>query len=115
VTRRGQREAESAALALEELVRHLDEDAGSVARVHLAAAGAAVQEVLEHGEGLAHDRVRLSPLDVHHEADPAGVVLVRRIVQALRRGKPRARHRRYAMIVRHGLLSPPHVRRGPER
>ena len=115
VTRCGQREAEPAALALEELVRHLDEDAGSVARVHLAAAGAAVQEVLQHGEGLAHDRVGLSALDVHHEADPAGVVLVRRIVQALRRGEPRVRHRRHATIVRHGSLSTPRRRRGPER
>jgi hypothetical protein len=115
VTGGGQGKAEPTALALEEPVRHLDEDAGSVAGVRLAAAGPAMQEVLQHREGLAHDRVGLAALDVHHEADPARVVLVRRIVQALRGGKPRARHRRHAIVVRHGSLSTPRPRRGPER
>ena len=67
---------------------HLDEDARPVPGVDLAAAGAAVQEVLEDGEGLAHDGVGLSPLDVHDEADAAGVVLVSGIVEALRRWHP---------------------------
>ena len=60
-------------------------DAGAVPGVDLAAAGAAVQQVLEHGERLAHDGVRLSALDVDDEADAAGVVLVGGIVEALRR------------------------------
>ena len=119
VARRGQRDAEPGALAREERVRHLDEDARPVARVHLAAAGAAVQEVLEHREGLAHDRVGLSPLDVHHEADAAGVVLVGRIVEALRRGQPRVVVADIdiptSMVVRHVSLSTPRLRRGPER
>ena len=109
VTGGGKGDAEPRALTREEGVRHLDENARAVAGVHLAAAGPAVQEVLQDREGLADDRVGLAALDVHHEADPAGVVLVGRVVQALRRGEPRARHRRHAMIVRHGLLSPPHV------
>ncbi len=66
----------------EEAVRHLEEDAGAVARVHLAAAGAAMLEVLEHRQRLVHDLVGGAPLHVDDEADAAGVVLVLRIVQA---------------------------------
>src|SRR6185436_18731628 len=61
----------------------LDRDPRAVAGVRLAAARPAVQEVDQDLDGLVHDRVRLSALDVHDEADAAGVVLVRGIVQAL--------------------------------
>ena len=54
---RGQGDAEALTLAGEEGMRHLDQDAGAVAGVDLAAAGAAVEEVLQDREGLAHDRV----------------------------------------------------------
>ena len=84
VTGGGKRDAEPAALAGQEGVGHLDGDARAVPGIDLASAGSAVQEVLEHGEGLAHDGVRLSPLDVDDEADAASVVLVSGIVQALR-------------------------------
>ena len=110
---RGQGDAEPGALALEEPVRHLDQDAGAVARVHLAATGAAVQEVLQHREGLAHDRVGLAALDVHHEADPAGVVLVGRVVEALRRGQSRVRRRRPRWLVRHVVSLRPASSPGP--
>jgi len=36
-----------------------------------------VQEVDQHEQALADDRVRLAALDVDHEADAARVVLVR--------------------------------------
>src|SRR5260370_1017187 len=65
-------------------VTRFAEGAGAVARVRLAAAGAAVQEVDQHQQALPDDRVGLATLDVHHEAYPAGVVLVRGVVQALR-------------------------------
>src|SRR6266545_3924545 len=75
-----------AALADEEGMRHLDQDAGAVSRIDVAAAGAAVHQVLQHRQGLAYDRVGLSALDVHHEADAAGVVLVGGVVETLRWG-----------------------------
>ena len=80
---RRQGDAEPGALAAQEPVRHLEQDAGAVAGVRLAAAGAAVQEVDQDLERLAHDRVRAPPLDVHDEADAAGVVLVARVVETL--------------------------------
>jgi len=58
-------------------------DAGAVAGVHLAAAGAAVFEVQQHLDGVADDTVALLPLDVGDETDATGVVLVGGIVQAL--------------------------------
>ena len=68
----------------QERVRHLDQDAGAVAGVDLAAAGAAMREVLQHLQRLADDGVRLAALDVDDEADAAGVVLVPGVVEALR-------------------------------
>ena len=64
-------------------VRHLQEDAGAVAGVLLAAAGAAVLEVQQDLDRLLDDLVRLAALEVDDEADAAGVVLVARIVEAL--------------------------------
>src|SRR5262249_14881229 len=80
---RWQADTQSRALAPQELVGHLEEDAGAVTGVRLAPARAPVQQVDEDLERLAHDRVRAAPLDVHDEADAAGVVLAARVVQAL--------------------------------
>jgi hypothetical protein len=85
VTRGGQGEAEPAALAREEGVRHLDEDARAVPGIDLAAAGSPVEEILEDLESLIHDGVGLSALHVHDEADTACVVLVSGIIEALGR------------------------------
>ena len=82
---------EAVALLGEEAVRHLDQDAGAVAGVLLAAAGAAVLEVQEDLEPLLDDACDLRPFDVDHEADAAGVVLVLRVVKTLRRGRRHCR------------------------
>ena len=71
----------------EEPVGHLHQDARAVAGIHLASAGAAVQQVDEQLQGLADDAVGLLALDVNDEADAAGVVLVPRIVQPLGRDR----------------------------
>jgi hypothetical protein len=73
VVHRRQREADARALAPQEAVGHLQQDAGAVAGVRLAAAGAAVEQVDEDLQGLPHDGVRGSSLDVDDEADAAGV------------------------------------------
>ncbi len=75
----GQREGQHLA---EEPVGDLQQDAGAVAGVGLAAARAAVPQVHQHLQRLVDDRVRALPLDVHDEADAARVVLVERIVEA---------------------------------
>ncbi len=68
---------------LEEFVRSLDEDACAVAGIGFATASAAVVQVQQHLHCLLDDGMGLLALDVHHEADPARVVLELRIVQAL--------------------------------
>ncbi len=83
---RGQRDARLAAHLLVERVGHLQQHAGAVAGVDLAAAGAAVVEVLQDLDGLLEDPVGLVPLDVDDEADAAGVVLELRVVQPLLAG-----------------------------
>ena len=56
----GQGDAELVALLGQEAVRHLQEDAGAVAGVLLAAAGAAVLQVEQHLHALLDDGVRLA-------------------------------------------------------
>src|SRR5262249_8351545 len=72
----------------------LNQDAGAVAGVHLAAARAAVLEVDEDLKRLPDDRVGALSLDVHDEADATRVVLGVGIVQPLggRRTIVRIRH-----------------------
>ena len=60
----------------QEPIRHLDQDAGAVAGVGLAAAGAAVLQVDQDLQAALDDAVRRAALDVDDEADAAGVVLV---------------------------------------
>jgi hypothetical protein len=62
---------------------HLQQHAGTVPGVGFAAAGTAVIEVAQDRNGLLQDLVRLAALYVDNEADPAGIVLELRIVQAL--------------------------------
>jgi hypothetical protein len=77
------------------LVRRLHEDAGAVAGVHLAAAGAAVQQVDEKLKRLPHDGVRAHALDVDNEANATCVFLETRIVESLAGRTPRfAVHKR---------------------
>ena len=81
-----QRHAEAARFLAEKLVGNLDQDAGAVAGVDLAPAGAAMQQVDENLQRLADDGVRAHAFDVDDEADAAGVVLEGRVIQALRGG-----------------------------
>ena len=60
----------------QERIGNLQQHARAVAGVDLAATRPPVLQVLEDLQGLPHDAVRLSALDVHDEADSAGVVLV---------------------------------------
>ena len=90
LTDRGQRDAELAARPAQEGVRHLHEDPGTVALQRIGPGRTAVREVLEDRQALADDRVRLAALDVGHEAQSAGVVLVGGAVEALAARRPRA-------------------------
>ena len=78
---------ESSGFLAQEPIRHLDQNARAVARVHFTAAGATVQQVDQELERLTDDGVRATALDVDHEPDAAGVVLVPRVIETLRRGE----------------------------
>jgi hypothetical protein len=89
MSRARQSNAERRAFAGEEGVGHLDQDARTVPGVDLAPAGPAVQEVLQHLQGLADDGVGLSPLHVDDEPDAARVVLESGVIE---RGELAIRH-----------------------
>src|SRR5262249_46959002 len=97
------------ALAPEERVGNLDQDAGAVAGERIAAAGAAMGEVLQHGERLLDDVVGALALDVHHEADAAGVAFGPRVQKSLRHATlslPAPRALRFAACAARGAASP---------
>src|SRR5262249_48383152 len=95
---RRQRKAEPACLADEKFVRNLHQHPGAVARSRVASAGSAMGQVVEHLEPLLQDVVRAYALGVDQEADPAGVVLVRWIVEALARGDAARLMHRYVLL-----------------
>ena len=105
----GQRDPQPVGLLAEETIRHLDQDAGAVAGVGFAAAGAAMLQVDEHLQRVADDGVRAAALGVHDEADAAGVVLMTRVVEAVSggwlgvgtafMGHPEAEEKRILLIV----------------
>jgi len=80
---RGQREAKPRALGFEKGVRNLDEHTRAVTRLRIATAGAAVGEIDENLDALENDVVALLPRNVRHKTNPAGIVLVARIVKTL--------------------------------
>ncbi len=81
-----QREAELLRLAREELVRDLHQDAGAVAGARIGADRAAMLEVEQDGQRILDDLVRLAALDVGDEADAAGILVERGIVEAVASG-----------------------------
>ena len=83
LARRRQIDSEVARLLLEEPVRQLQQHAGAVAGVRLAAARPAMEEVDDHLVRLLHDAVRAAALDVDDESYAARVVLLTRVVQPL--------------------------------
>ena len=64
-------------------VGQLDQDAGAVAHQLVGAHRAAVVQVLQDLQALLDDGVALLALDVGHEADAAGVMLVGGRIQAV--------------------------------
>ena len=63
---------------------NLNEDAGAVAGFRVAAGRSAMGEVDEYLDPLADDLVALFAADVGDEAHAAGIVLIPRMIEALR-------------------------------
>ncbi len=80
----GQFDALASHFLAEEAVGKLHQHAGAVAHQRISADGAAMRQVFEHRKAVLDDLMRLHALHVDDEADAAGIVLVARIVQAVR-------------------------------
>ena len=85
-------------LGPEQLVRHLDQDAGAVADRGVGAGRAAVIQVDQRGDPVADDRVAASALDIGNRGDAAGVTFVLRVVQPLGGGCCRVLHGRPPVV-----------------
>ena len=66
----------------EELVGYLGQDPRAVTGVPLGSGGAAVSQVFENGQRLAHQLMAPAPLQIGHQAHAAGVVLECGVVEA---------------------------------
>ena len=69
-------------------MRHLHQNAGAVAHARIGADRAAMFEIAENLNRVGDDLVRLASLDVGDEADAAGILVERGIVEALPAGTP---------------------------
>ncbi len=74
-------------------VRHLDQDSRAVAGARVRSRGATMRQVDENLEAVLDDPAGRAIPDVRHEADAAGIVLERRVVESLRRRDPGGRYR----------------------
>ena len=63
----------------------LHQDAGPVAALLVGALRAAVVQVLQDLQRIVDDAVGFFSFNIHNKPDTAGVMLKRRVVQALRR------------------------------
>ncbi len=67
----------------EEFVWNLNHDTGTVACISFAAACAPVLHVLEHGQCIANDLMRLVPFNISYKADPTCIMFKRRRIKTL--------------------------------
>jgi hypothetical protein len=65
-----------------EFVGNVKHDAATVARFRIATAGTAMSQIDENLKAVFDDFVGAFAIDVAHEADTAGIVLVVRLIQA---------------------------------
>src|SRR5690606_40671311 len=86
---RRQVDPDAVALALQERVGDLEQDAGAIARQGVAAAGAAVHQIEQNVYPLLDDIVGRLSLDVGDEADAAGVAFEPRIIETVDRKSTR--------------------------
>ena len=100
-------------LRLEEPVGDLAQEPRPVARLLVAAHGAAVHQVLEHGDAIGNDAVRAVAVHVDEEADAARVVLERWIVESCPARRPAGR--RGVIVFVHASLFRAAVRQSPSR
>ncbi len=73
-------EAKGFALAHEEIVRNLNQDAGAITGFGIASAGAPMSEVGKNLDSFEDDVVTLVAAHAGDESDTAGIMLVGRIV-----------------------------------
>ena len=68
-------------------MRESREDAGTVARIFLAAAGPAMVHVFEHQDGITDDVMRLAAFDVGDKSYTATIVFQLGLIETVARGQ----------------------------
>ena len=88
LTRGRQREAQRGCFAGEKPVRNLNQEAGAITRLRVAATRPAMSQIDEDLDAFFDDVVRFLALDIGDETDATGIVFVGGVVEPLRRGQP---------------------------
>ena len=87
-----QLKSETLCFCSEEFVRNLNENARPVACKRIGANRASVLQVQQDLQGVLHDLVAFHALDIRDQAEAAGIVLVGRMIEALRFGESCGRY-----------------------
>ena len=87
LARRRQGNAQFGAFAVEKGVRNLNQDAGAVAGLRVAATRAAMHQILQNLDALGHNVVGLLALDIGYKANAAAVMLLLGAIETLRAWK----------------------------
>jgi hypothetical protein len=78
--RHRQFKSEFRAFASVEFVRNLNQHTRAVAGLGIASASPPMRQIQQYLDSVTNDFVALFPADTGHKTDPAGIVLLRRIV-----------------------------------
>ena len=101
----GQRDAQRRGHLAQEFMRDLHEDARAVAGERVGADGAAMGQIFEDLQTVLDDLAARPAFQIGDEADAAGIVLVLRIVESLRRRRRRPRPKLARTISGHAMTS----------
>ena len=80
MARRGEVNSHGSARSGKELVRNLHQDPSAISRICVAAAGAAVSQVLDRHDCLDYEIVRSAAMNIRYRDDSAGIPRNRRFV-----------------------------------
>jgi hypothetical protein len=93
--------ANAVAGVLEKFVGHLEQDPGSITGVLFTAARPAVIQILQDGEGLLDEFVRLPSFDIDDEPYATGIMLEFGVIETLFGGQASASHGCPSLVLPH--------------
>ena len=96
--RSGQFDAEINTAGAQEIIRYLNQYAGTIPGFRVCTNSAAMGQVFQDGETLTHYLMAFTSFEIGHEANTAGIVFIGRVVQALSCRQRASRHQKHLYL-----------------